>query len=62
MAVTFFLYNDDWPDNNMKAYRSRNDGRYRFISFDLDYAFKGCWSDSENRTTVHHAPATTRIS
>jgi len=46
MAVTFFLYNDDWPDNNMKAYRSRNDGRYRFISFDLDYAFKGCFGES----------------
>ena len=39
MAVTMFLDNDDWPNNNMKAYRSRNDGRYRFISFDLDYAF-----------------------
>lgn len=48
MAVTFFLYNSDWPDNNVKAYRSRNDGRYRFVSFDLDYAFKGCWPDDSN--------------
>lgn len=47
MAVTFFLYNDDWPDNNIKAYRSRNDGRYRFVSFDLDYAFRGCWDNSD---------------
>lgn len=46
MAVTFFLFNDDWPNNNIKAYRSRNDGKYRFISFDLDYAFASCWSDS----------------
>ena len=46
MAVTFYLYNDDWPDNNIKAYHSRNDGRYRFVSFDLDYAFKGCWDYS----------------
>ena len=46
MAVTFFLYNDDWPDNNIKGYRSRNDGRYRFVSFDLDYAFKGCFAES----------------
>ena len=46
MAVTFFLYNDDWPDNNIKAYRSQKDGRYRFVSFDLDYAFKGCWDNS----------------
>ena len=40
MAVELFLGNNDWPDNNIKAFRSRNDGRYRFISFDLDYAFK----------------------
>lgn len=55
MAATFFLYNDDWPDNNMKAYRSRNDGRYRFISFDLDYAFKGCWNDSESNPFTNFA-------
>ena len=48
MAVTFYLYNDDWPDNNIKAYRSRNDGRYRFVSFDLDYAFKNCWDYSDD--------------
>ena len=48
MAVTLFLYNDDWPDNNIKAYRSRHDGRYRFVSFDLDYAFKSCWGESED--------------
>ena len=39
MAVTIFLNNNDWPNNNIKAYRSQNDGRYRFVSFDLDYAF-----------------------
>jgi hypothetical protein len=39
MATTMFLDNDDWPNNNIKAYRSRLDGRYRFVSFDLDYAF-----------------------
>ena len=39
MAVTMWLDNDDWPNNNIKAYRSQLDGRYRFVSFDLDYAF-----------------------
>ncbi len=39
MAVTMFLDNDDWPNNNIKGYRSRLNGRYRFVSFDLDYAF-----------------------
>ena len=44
MAATMFLFNDDWPDNNIKAYR--NNGRYRFVSFDLDYAFAACWNNS----------------
>ena len=39
MAVEYYIGNDDWPENNVKAYRSRLDGRFRFISFDLDYAF-----------------------
>ena len=39
MACTMYLDNTDWPDNNLKAYRSQHDGRYRFVSFDLDYAF-----------------------
>lgn len=39
MAVEFYLGNDDWPDNNIKAYRSQKDGRFRFVCFDLDYAF-----------------------
>ena len=47
IAATLFIYNDDWPDNNIKAYRSRNNGRYRFVSFDLDYAFRGCWDNSD---------------
>ena len=39
MAVELFIGNDDWPNNNVKAYRSRLDGRYRFVCFDLDYCF-----------------------
>ena len=39
MATELYIGNDDWPENNVKAYRSRNDGRFRFICFDLDYAF-----------------------
>jgi hypothetical protein len=39
MAAEFYLGNDDWPDNNVKAYRSQLDGRFRFMSFDLDYTF-----------------------
>ena len=39
MAAELFLGNDDWPENNVKAYRSQKDGRFRFVCFDLDYAF-----------------------
>ena len=41
MAVELFLGHDDWPNNNVKAYRSQDNGRYRFVLFDLDYAFYG---------------------
>jgi hypothetical protein len=41
MAVELYLGHDDWPDNNVKAYRSQDNGRYRFVLFDLDYAFYG---------------------
>ncbi len=40
MAVELFLGSTDWPHNNIKGYRDREDGRYRFILFDLDFAFK----------------------
>ncbi len=39
MAAELFLGNDDWPENNVKGYRSQADGRFRFVCFDLDYAF-----------------------
>ncbi len=48
MAVTMFLDNDDWPNNNIKGYRSQKDGRYRFVSFDLDYAFALCGFNQHN--------------
>ena len=48
MAATMYLDNDDWPNNNMKGYRSRNNGRYRFVSFDLDYAFSLRYFNTKN--------------
>ena len=44
MAAELYIGNDDWPDNNIKAYRSTLDGRFRFVSFDLDYV-KNNFSD-----------------
>ena len=39
MAVEFFLANQDWPRNNIKAFKHSPDGHYRFVVFDLDHAF-----------------------
>ena len=47
MAVELFLGNEDWPDNNIKGYRSQDDGRYRFVLFDLDYSF-GLMTHAQN--------------
>lgn len=36
MAFKFFLNDWDWPHNNCKAFRDRNDGKFHFVVFDLD--------------------------
>lgn len=40
MAVQLYLGGDDWPHNNLKAFKPRREGgKYRFVLFDLDFAF-----------------------
>lgn len=36
MAFKFFLNDWDWPHNNTKAFRDRNNGKFKFVVFDLD--------------------------
>jgi len=45
MAVQFYIRNNDWPQNNLKAWRPRLDqgGRFRFVLYDLDALD---WNDS----------------
>ena len=38
LAVEFYLGNWDWPQNNVKAFRSQEDGKFRFVLFDMDGA------------------------
>ena len=40
MAVELFLGSTDWPHNNIKGFRNQDNGKYRFVTFDLDFAFK----------------------
>ena len=41
MAVELYLGNTDWPQNNCKGWRPiEENGRFRFVLFDLDFAFE----------------------
>lgn len=46
MAMQFYIGSTDWPHNNIKGYRKWDGGRYRFVTFDLDFVFST--SDSFN--------------
>ncbi|MBR5481288.1 MAG: CotH kinase family protein [Bacteroidaceae bacterium] len=40
MAVQLYLGNNDWPQNNLKCWRPiMENGKFRFIMFDLDFGF-----------------------
>ena len=39
MAAELYLGNWDWPQNNVKGFRHRNGGKFRFVLFDLDGSF-----------------------
>lgn len=36
MAVEFYICTGDWARNNVKGFRSRNDGKFHFVLFDTD--------------------------
>ncbi|MDO5483009.1 MAG: CotH kinase family protein [Bacteroidaceae bacterium] len=38
MAAEFYLGGTDWPHNNVKGFRDINNGKFRFVLFDLDFA------------------------
>ena len=38
MAIELYMGNWDWPQNNVKGFRSLEDGKFRFVIFDLDGA------------------------
>lgn len=41
MAVQMYIGNTDWPQNNVKGFKSRLEGgKFRFVLYDLDNAFK----------------------
>ena len=40
IVIESFSANTDWMGNNVKFYRSRDNGRFRWILFDTDFGFK----------------------
>lgn len=42
-----FIVNTDWPANNCKIWRERNNGRFRWISFDTDFGL-GLYGESDH--------------
>ena len=39
MAMQLYLGNWDWPQNNVKGFRHRDGGKFRFVIFDTDGSF-----------------------
>ncbi len=39
MAAEFYLGGTDWPQNNVKGFAHKDNGKYRFVFFDVDFAF-----------------------
>lgn len=39
MAAEMYLGGTDWPQNNVKGFSLHDNGRFRFVLFDLDFAF-----------------------
>lgn len=40
MAAQIYLGGDDWPGNNCKGFRSKADGRFHIVFFDVDQALR----------------------
>ncbi len=38
MAVELYIGSTDWPHNNLKGFRSTEDGKFHFVLFDVDFA------------------------
>lgn len=45
MAAEIYYRNDDWPHNNVRAWKSKNT-RWKFIAFDIDHGFN--WKKSSS--------------
>lgn len=59
LTLNLYIANRDWPGNNLKYWKTRENGKWRWILFDLDYGF-GFRMDDQGYTheTFNFATAT----
>jgi hypothetical protein len=57
LTTQIYIANTDWPGNNVKFWRQRsNNGKFRWILWDLDFGFGVYqWSSYPNHTTLDFA-------
>ncbi len=49
--VETYINNHDWPGNNVKIWREKPDGKWRWVLFDTDLSTRYDWFDTVNRAT-----------
>ena len=60
MTTQIFCANYDWPGNNNKNWRPRReDGKWRWLMYDLDYTFNSNGNNGFSHNTLRHATTST---
>ena len=53
IAMEFFIHNGDWPDNNVRAWRSP-DQPFKYMIFDVDHGFGWDWAVPYFEASTHN--------
>ncbi|MGK0185429.1 MAG: hypothetical protein ACI9R3_001207 [Verrucomicrobiales bacterium] len=60
MVTQIFCANYDWPGNNNKNWRPRaEEGKWRWLMYDLDYTFNSDSNNTFSHNTIRHATTST---
>ena len=53
MLTEIYYANTDWPGKNIKAWKKRTNGKWRWILHDTDFGFS-IWNDNYNHNTLEY--------
>ena len=53
LALEMYIHNGDWPDNNVRAWRSENQP-FKYMIFDVDHGFGWSWAVSGFYSDIHN--------